>query len=598
MTTLTTSKNAPTTMRLSAQLARRWLRAAVVASALMSVAVPVVMADERTIDTPTADQWSQVDRVMADKVKLRDDLYLIIGSLTAQLSPNHPQVASRQRQLDEVRKEIEKLQTTLQSTYRIQREGDGSLKLVALADAAAPEKPKKKAKKNPAAAAVAPDVKPDPYPSATPQKVVAVTDKIFPAVVRLDVAQEIYSDGKRNLQRGIGSGVIIDGEGRILTNYHVAGRGVEIYVTLANKERVKGKLIGDDHWTDLAIVQLDKDELKKKNITYKFAELGTSKQLIPGQDVMAVGTPFGLARTMTLGVVSNNERTFYPDRLTIDEFETGWFANWIQMDTPINPGNSGGPLVDMDGYVVGINTRGGGQNLNFAVPIDTAKYVVEKILETSKDGKKGYVPRSDLGVDLKPLQDLETFYDIDINKGVLINSVDRNSPASKAGIKSQDILLEIDGKSVNCRFPEEIAPVRRMIADITIGKEVTLTLKRGKENLTVKAKTEKLEGAVGQERELKTWGLSIRDVTRAYANQRLLDDDKGVVVTTLSPGYPAAKAELSPGDVVRAVNGEEVNDIDALQKLFDESVKNKDDQVLFNVQRGRGQRTVILKVTY
>ena len=105
-----------------------------------------------------------------------------------------------------------------------------------------------------------------------------------------------------------------------------------------------------------------------KKIDFSYAELGESKTLIPGQDVMAIGTPFGLARTMTLGVVSNNERTFYPDRMTIDEYETGEFANWIQMDTPINPGNSGGPLVDMTGKVVGINTRGGGQNLNFADP--------------------------------------------------------------------------------------------------------------------------------------------------------------------------------------------------------------------------------------
>jgi serine protease Do len=187
------------------------------------------------------------------------------------------------------------------------------------------------------------------FPAATPERVISVTQEIFPAVVRLDVAQEIYSEGKRNLRRGIGSGVIIDQEGRILTNFHVAGRAAEIYVTLANKERVPAKLVGDDHWTDLAVVQMDKDTIEKKKITYNHAELGESNDLQPGQDVMAVGTPFGLARTMTLGIVSNNERTFYPDNMTIDEYETGEFSNWIQMDTPINPGNSGGPLVDMDG---------------------------------------------------------------------------------------------------------------------------------------------------------------------------------------------------------------------------------------------------------
>lgn len=438
----------------------------------------------------------------------------------------------------------------------------------------------------------------EPFPPATPHTVVMVTEKIFPAVVRLDVAQEIYAEGKRSLQRGIGSGVIIDAEGRILTNYHVAGRAAEIFVTLANKERVRGRLIGDDHWTDLAIVQLDADEMKRKKVTFKHAELGTSDGLIPGQDVMAVGTPFGLARTMTLGVVSNNERTFYPDRMTIDEYETGGFANWIQMDTPINPGNSGGPLVDMKGFVIGINTRGGGQNLNFAVPVDTAKEVVAKILATAKDGKKGTVPRSDLGLDIKPLQDLESFYELDINRGVLVNSVDRNSPAAKAGVKSQDILLEVNGKPVNVRFPEELAPARKMVADLPIGSDASLTLKRGKETVTVTAKTEKLQGAVGLEKELKGWGLSVRDVTRSLANQRLLDDDKGVVVTTLSPGYPAAKAELQPGDVVRSVNNEPVEDLDALVKTYEDATKAKAKAVLLEVQRGRGRQTAVLKVSY
>jgi serine protease Do len=440
--------------------------------------------------------------------------------------------------------------------------------------------------------------KTDPFPSATPQAVVAVSEKIFPAVVRLDVAQEIYSEGKRNLRRGIGSGVIIDDGGHILTNYHVAGRAAEIFVTLSNKERVHAKLIGDDHWTDLAVVQLDMDEVKHKNITFSFAPLGESKTLLTGQDVMAIGTPFGLNRTMTLGIISNNERTFYPDRMTIDEYETGDFSNWVQMDTPINPGNSGGPLVDMTGKVIGINTRGGGQNLNFAIPIDTAKPVIAAILKSATADSKGRIDRSDLGLEFKPLQDLETFYDIDINKGVLINSVDNFSPAQKAGVKSQDILLELNGRPTNVRFPEEIAGVRQMIADLPIGSDVDLLVKRGKQNLHFSAKTQKLEGAVGEEKELKTWGVSVRDVTRAYANAQQLDDDIGVVVTTMSPGYPAAKADLESADVIRSVNQKPATDIDEFMRLYNESVRNRDSRVLLEIQRGRGRRSAVMKVTY
>jgi serine protease Do len=437
-----------------------------------------------------------------------------------------------------------------------------------------------------------------PFPPATPQAVVDVTSRLFPSVVRLDVAQEIYAEGKRTVRRGIGSGVIIDDNGRILTNFHVAGRAAEIYVTLYSKERVHAKLVGEDHWTDLAVVEMDAQELKDKKVQYRHAELGESRNLIPGQDVMAIGTPFGLARTMTLGVVSNNERTFYPERMHIDEYETGDFANWIQMDTPINPGNSGGPLVDMTGRVVGINTRGGGQNLNFAVPIDTAKEVIRKILDTATADKEGRVDRSDLGIDMKPMQDLETFFNVDIDKGVLVNSVDRNSPAAKAGVKPQDILLQVNDRPTNVRFPEELAPTRKMIADLPIGTEVTLTLQRGKEVLHLTAKTEKLQGAVGEEKEFKKWGLSVRDMTRAWANQAQIDDPTGVIVTTMSPGYPASKAELQPGDVIHSVNSTRVEDLDAFNKLYRQSTDKKQKVVLLQIQRDRGRQSVVLKVDY
>lgn len=437
-----------------------------------------------------------------------------------------------------------------------------------------------------------------PFPPATPEAVTAVTEEVFPSVVRIDVKQEHYSEGKRKLQGGIGSGVIIDKEGHILTNYHVAGRAAEIYITLSNKERVPGKLIGDDHWTDLAIVQMDMETVRSKKITFTYAGLGDSDALVPGQDVMAIGTPFGFARTLTLGVVSNTDRTFYPERYRIDEYETGDFANWIQMDTPINPGNSGGPLVDMKGKVVGINTRGGGQNLNFAIPINIAKEVIAKILETATPTINGRVNRSDLGLDLKPLQGFESFYNIDINRGVLIESVDRGSPAQKAGVQPQDILLEFNGRATNARFPEEIAPVRKRLADLPIGSEVTLSIKRGDENLKLKMKTEKLQSAVGEEKEFKEWGVTVRDITRPLATARQLEDEKGVIITGLSSGFPAAKAELQVEDVILKVNEKPIEDLQEFKKLFEESIKRKDATVLVDLRRRRATQQAVLKITY
>jgi len=436
----------------------------------------------------------------------------------------------------------------------------------------------------------------DLFPSATPANVLKVTQRVFPAVVRIDVAQETYENGKRTLQRGIGSGVIIDGQGHILTNYHVAGRSAEIFITLANKERVAGKLIGDDHWTDLAVVQMNLEEVERKQFKFTYAELGDSSKLVPGQDVIAIGTPFGLARTVTLGVVSNTERTFYPETQNIDGYETGDFSNWIQMDTPIAPGNSGGPLVDLDGRVVGINTRGiQGQGLNFAIPIDTARSVAAAILQSATDGKKGRVTRASLGIDFRPLQDLESFYDIDMNKGALISSVEKDSPASKAGLKPQDILLAIDDQPVNVRFPEEIASIKHRISSLPLDKSVSLKVRRGADEMAIVATPIKLESRVGEERELTTWGASVRDVTRALATQLRLDDDKGVVVTSIRPGLPGAKAGLEPGDVIKKLNAIDVVDLEDFLSRTEKAVAEGEAQSLLTIQRGRGVKSIVIE---
>jgi serine protease Do len=442
-----------------------------------------------------------------------------------------------------------------------------------------------------------------PFPPATPEAVIRVAHDVGLAVVRIDVAQEVYIGGKRTLRRGIGSGVIFDLSGHILTNFHVAGRSAELYVTLANKERIAAKLIGDDHWTDLAVIQMDMDEVKKKNITFDVAKLGESKTILTGQDVMAIGTPFGLNRTVTLGQVSNNERSFYPERMTIDLteqelLETGDFSNWIQMDTPINPGNSGGPLVDLDGFVVGINTRGGGQNLNFAIPIDTAKPVIAAILKSAAPNKKGKVERSDLGIDLKPLQDLETFFKVDINHGVLVNSVDNNGAAKKAGLMPQDILLSVNNVPTNCRFPEEIAPVRKMIADLPIGSTCDLYIQRGSATKHLTAKTLRLQSVFGEQKELKVWGMSVREVTRAYANDNQLDDDTGVAIETLTGGHPAFDAELQRDDVIHAIDGHPVKDLEDFMKLYKDSIANRETDIRLDIHRDRADLTKALKVTY
>ncbi len=357
-------------------------------------------------------------------------------------------------------------------------------------------------------------------------------------------------------------------------------------------------MVGDDHWTDLAVIQMDMDMVHSKNIQFSWAKLGNSSSLVVGQDVMAFGTPFGLARTVTRGSISNTDRTFWEQspQMDIDGYETGNFANWIQMDVPINPGNSGGPLVDLEGNVVGINTRGGGQNLNFAIPIDVAKPVIASLLATGTPTQKGRVDRSDLGIELLPMHELESFYDIDVNKGVLINSVSHFGPYEAAGGKAQDILLEVNGQPTNVRFPEELAPVRNYMASLPMGQPVQLQIRRAKQMMTLTASPVLLQGFLGDEKDFPQWGVTVREVTRPYAVDNQLDKIAGVWITGISDGLPVDQAHLAQGDVVLSVNGSPVKDLADFRSLYDKSIKHKDNTVLLQVQRGRDSFNAVLEV--
>ena len=291
-------------------------------------------------------------------------------------------------------------------------------------------------------------------PGGNPDEV-AGFQNLLDSVVRLDVREASYSLGMKQTVRGVGSGVILDEEGYILTNAHVVGTNVEeIMVTLPNLERVEAELVGWDHWTDLALVRLDMDSVKERNLTFSHSEFGDSNALYPGQPVYAVGTPNGLTRTVTRGIISNQNRYFAASN-QIRGFETGYFNNWLQTDAAINPGNSGGPLVDEQGRVIGINTRSylGSNNLSFAVPSKIAEEVIPW-LKTD-----GSVTRSYTGIKPAPLQDLESFYGLDANVGMLVESVDPGSPAADAGLKQGDVIVKLDDTEV-----ADVADLRNKIA--------------------------------------------------------------------------------------------------------------------------------------
>lgn len=390
--------------------------------------------------------------------------------------------------------------------------------------------------------------------------------QLLEAVVRLDVREAAYENGRKRTVRGVGSGVIIDKTGLILTNAHVVGRDVEdVVVTLSNLERVEAELVGWDHWTDLALLRLDTASLAERGIGFAHAQFGDSGTLYAGQTVYAVGTPNGLTRTVTKGIVSNRDRYFAASQ-QIRGYETGYFNTWLQTDAAINPGNSGGPLVTADGRVVGINTRSylGANNLSFAVPARTALEILPQLKEA------GQVSRSTIGIRPAPLRDLEEFFGIEANVGMLVDSVDPGSPAAAAGLRAGDIVVRLDGELLDVRFPEQMPPVLHRIAGYPSGSELALTVLRNGEMRDVRVETEPLESRVGDRWAFADWGLSVEDLSRPLAREQQFENDDGVVVTGIQSAFPAAEARLSRGDIILSVDRQPVEDLEDLRAIYEE----------------------------
>ncbi len=427
-------------------------------------------------------------------------------------------------------------------------------------------------------------------PAPAPAAMSSGFNRLLEAVVRIDVREVTFEAGARRFVAGVGSGVILSRDGLVLTNAHVASpHAVEISITLPSLERVGAKLVGWDHWTDLALIRLDLDEMKRRGLSFQPATFGDSDALYVGETVYAVGTPYGLTRTVTRGIISNNRR-YFEDTEGVRGYETGSFNTWLQTDAAINPGNSGGPLVTEDGRVMGINSRAyvGADNLGFAIPANVARRIVDGLVA------HGSITRSYIGLVPGTLQDLEHFYALALNTGLLINSVDPGSPAARAGLRGGDILLAINGHNVDGRFPEQLPPVQDMIAGLPVGSTVRLSVKRGGKTLEVPVVTEKLESRVGEEWAFERWGVGVRKVSRAYARENQLDDDTGVIVLGVQSGFPARVAGLAAGDIVTKINQQPLTDLATLRSIYEKWVA-KPEVLLVEAMRDRRISLYVLK---
>ncbi len=399
------------------------------------------------------------------------------------------------------------------------------------------------------------------------QMIEVARDRVFPSLVNISVSTVNHWGGREHKGQATGSGTIISAEGYVITNQHVTNKGKKFKCTLADKQEVSAKMIGEDPLTDLAIIQLDLSELKSPATPLPVASFGDSEELRIGDHVMAMGSPFSLSRSVTLGIASNTERVFAGGRggEDVDEMEldsgqrTGLFTRWIQHDALINPGNSGGPLVNLKGEIIGINELGG-NGMGFAIPSNLARQVADALIE------HGEVPRSWIGVSFKSIA--KTGFE----QGVLVNSVIKAGPAAKAGIEPGDVVLRIDGDAVTVRFIEQIPPLLKRIADLPIGASLRITYLRKDTSTETTITTEKLQKDLGDEAALRSWGISAEEITPKTAREMKLKDASGVRVGGIRSGGPAQLAEpaLRHGDIIRKIDGDAIVDLPAMVARYEE----------------------------
>ena len=412
-------------------------------------------------------------------------------------------------------------------------------------------------------------------------------DRVMPALIHIQPVVFDYLTGREKKLSIVGSGVIISDEGYAVTNFHVAGKAERIICTMHDREQIPAELVGGDPATDLAVIKLDLSEYSGKLIV---AKLGRSETLEVGETVLAMGSPLALSRSLSMGVISTVNR-FFPGTIRLPSGEkTGRYNTWLQTDAAINPGNSGGPLVNLAGEVVGINTRGVfyAENIGFSIPVDIVRSVSESLIANGK------VERSWIGVHAQPLQEMESFFGTDDNRGVLVASIDPGSPAEEAGLMAGEIILELDGANVSARFEEELPRFYQLIASLPSGKEVTMiTLLSGEEKRRVVI-PRPLGDLQGSDFEFEKWGFTAKAITNQMAVDKRMADTLGVYITQARSPGPAKEGGLRRGDVIKKVNERTVNNPDQLREVY-ESL-DTDEKILLTINRRNDLRYVLIKL--
>ena len=380
---------------------------------------------------------------------------------------------------------------------------------------------------------------------------------------------------KQFRQEGMGSGSIVDRNGYILTNHHVVGEADRILVILFDGTEKEAKLVGTDPESDIAVVKISGKDLPA-------LPMGNSDEILVGEDVIAVGNPFGLIQTVTYGIVSAKGRS----NVGINEYE-----NFIQTDAAINPGNSGGPLVSLRGEIVGVNSAifsrsGGYQGIGFAVPINMARKIMRDLIE------KGSVSRGWLGVGIQDVsQDLAKAFDLENTKGSLITGVMKDTPAQKAGIKKGDVVVRINEKLIL-----DSNHLRNEIANAGAFKEIEMELVRDGESILIKLELGERPKTFNQVKiipqpnlkneQVELLGMTVEEINQENSRKFGIDFRRGIVIVKIDHGSSAEETGLAPGMIVQEVERQAIDNLRSFKKIVNEIDTDKGILILISTKSG------------
>ncbi|MDR0361738.1 MAG: trypsin-like peptidase domain-containing protein [Planctomycetota bacterium] len=398
-------------------------------------------------------------------------------------------------------------------------------------------------------------------------------ERVSPAVAFLMPIAERFDAGRREKAQLAGSGVVVSEDGEIVTNWHVVNRAVEIRCLLSDGVARRAEIVGIDKDTDLALLRID----RKPEETFAFAELGDGALLEEGQFVIAMGAPWGLSRSVSLGILSCVDR-FLPD-------QGGGYNLWLQTDASINPGNSGGPLVNTEGKVVGINSLGSllGGNLAFAIPADTVKRVTDAL---RRDGR---VVRAWTGLHLQPLRDFQKNIFYDWREGVLIGGVQPDSPAERAGVAVGDLLLSVNGKPVAGVNHEDIPPLNLLLAELPVGEAAELILQGpgGASRRTVSVTPMEKGRVEGVDFDCRRWNMAVKTINEFSTPMLHFFQNGGVYVQAVKFPGNAQAAGLENGDIILEIDGVRVRGLDDCREMYETIIRDeaREKKVVFTVLR-------------